>query len=72
MLNTLSLASVTLTRTWTVPDLAGSPPSTAVSTSWKELCFSRSSALSSTNSGCFFPPGPSFTARVKDGWLVSW
>uniref|UniRef100_A0A8U7P579 Uncharacterized protein n=1 Tax=Corvus moneduloides TaxID=1196302 RepID=A0A8U7P579_CORMO len=55
-----------------LPDLAGSPPSTAVSTSSKELCFSRSNALSRTNSGCFFPPGISFMAREKDGLLVRW
>uniref|UniRef100_A0A8U7P552 Uncharacterized protein n=1 Tax=Corvus moneduloides TaxID=1196302 RepID=A0A8U7P552_CORMO len=59
-------------RTCTVPDLAGSPPSTAVNTNSKELCFSRSNALSSTNSGCLFPPGFSFKAREKDGLLVSW
>uniref|UniRef100_A0A8C3MDC9 Uncharacterized protein n=1 Tax=Geospiza parvula TaxID=87175 RepID=A0A8C3MDC9_GEOPR len=64
--------SVTLMRTWTVPDLSGSPPSTAVSTSSKELCFSRSNALSSTNSGCLLPSELSLKAREKDGLLVSW
>uniref|UniRef100_A0A8D2PI46 Uncharacterized protein n=1 Tax=Zosterops lateralis melanops TaxID=1220523 RepID=A0A8D2PI46_ZOSLA len=58
-------------RTWTVPDLAGSPPSTAVRTNSKELCFSRSSPLSRTNSGCLLPSGFSLTANVKDGLLVS-
>uniref|UniRef100_A0A8C5U5S0 Uncharacterized protein n=1 Tax=Malurus cyaneus samueli TaxID=2593467 RepID=A0A8C5U5S0_9PASS len=74
LLNTggLSLASVTLMRTWTVPDLTGSPPSTAISTNSKELCFSRSNAFSSTNSSCFFPPGFSFRDREKDGLLLSW
>uniref|UniRef100_A0A803VDV1 Uncharacterized protein n=1 Tax=Ficedula albicollis TaxID=59894 RepID=A0A803VDV1_FICAL len=57
--------------TWTVPDLAGSPPSTAVNRSSKVLCFSRSKALSSTNSGCLLPSGLSFKAREKDGLLVS-
>uniref|UniRef100_A0A803W9T4 Uncharacterized protein n=1 Tax=Ficedula albicollis TaxID=59894 RepID=A0A803W9T4_FICAL len=59
-------------RTWTVPDLVGSPPSTAVMTSSNELCFSRSKALSSTNSGSLLPSGLSFKAREKDGLLVSW
>uniref|UniRef100_A0A8U7P597 Uncharacterized protein n=1 Tax=Corvus moneduloides TaxID=1196302 RepID=A0A8U7P597_CORMO len=49
-----------------------SPPSTAVSTSSKELCFSRSNAVSSTNSGCLIPSGLSIKAREKDGLLVSW
>uniref|UniRef100_A0A8C3P3S7 Uncharacterized protein n=1 Tax=Cyanoderma ruficeps TaxID=181631 RepID=A0A8C3P3S7_9PASS len=73
LLNTggLSLASITFTRTWIVPDFAGSPPSTAVSTSSNELCFSRSNALSSTNSGCFFPPAFSVIVSEKDGLLVS-
>uniref|UniRef100_A0A8C9UCE0 Uncharacterized protein n=1 Tax=Serinus canaria TaxID=9135 RepID=A0A8C9UCE0_SERCA len=37
-----------------------------------ELCFSRSNALSSTNSGCLLPSELSFKAREKDGLLVSW
>uniref|UniRef100_A0A8C5U776 Uncharacterized protein n=1 Tax=Malurus cyaneus samueli TaxID=2593467 RepID=A0A8C5U776_9PASS len=40
-------------------------------TNSKKLCFSRSNPLSSTNSGCIFPPGFSFKAREKDGLLVS-
>uniref|UniRef100_A0A8C3XZF4 Uncharacterized protein n=1 Tax=Catharus ustulatus TaxID=91951 RepID=A0A8C3XZF4_CATUS len=64
--------SICTSQTCRVPDLAGSPPSTAVSTNSKELCFSRSKALSSTNSGCFFPPGFSSKMREKDGLLASW
>uniref|UniRef100_A0A8D2QC29 Uncharacterized protein n=1 Tax=Zonotrichia albicollis TaxID=44394 RepID=A0A8D2QC29_ZONAL len=64
--------SVTLMRTWTVPDLAGFPLSTAVSTKSKELCFSRSNAVSSTNSGCLLTSELSFKAREKDGLLVRW
>uniref|UniRef100_A0A8C9N227 Uncharacterized protein n=1 Tax=Serinus canaria TaxID=9135 RepID=A0A8C9N227_SERCA len=58
-------------RTWTVPDLAGSPPSTAVSTNSNVPCFSRSKALSSTNSSCLPPSGLSVAAKLKDGFLVS-
>uniref|UniRef100_A0A8D2M5R7 Uncharacterized protein n=1 Tax=Zonotrichia albicollis TaxID=44394 RepID=A0A8D2M5R7_ZONAL len=64
--------SATVMRTWIVPDLEGSPPSTAVSTNSNELCFSRSNTPSNTNSGCLLAPGFSFKAKLKDGLLVSW
>uniref|UniRef100_A0A8U7P798 Uncharacterized protein n=1 Tax=Corvus moneduloides TaxID=1196302 RepID=A0A8U7P798_CORMO len=44
----------------------------SLSTAKRELCFSRSNALSSTNSGCLLPSWLSFKAREKDGLLVSW
>uniref|UniRef100_A0A8C6YNH0 Uncharacterized protein n=1 Tax=Nothoprocta perdicaria TaxID=30464 RepID=A0A8C6YNH0_NOTPE len=45
--------STTRTEIWAVPDLGGSPPSTAVSTSL--ACCSLSKAFSSTNSGYLLP-----------------
>uniref|UniRef100_A0A8C6AKZ1 Uncharacterized protein n=1 Tax=Monodon monoceros TaxID=40151 RepID=A0A8C6AKZ1_MONMO len=48
--------------TWTVPDLRGVPPSSAVSINLSSGCSSRSSALSSTSSGYFLP---SLRLRVR-------
>uniref|UniRef100_A0A8C3RYD9 Uncharacterized protein n=1 Tax=Chelydra serpentina TaxID=8475 RepID=A0A8C3RYD9_CHESE len=63
--------SITITVICAVPDLAGFPPSMAVSTNWYSRFSSRSRACSSTSSGKSLPSLSFFTFSEKCGLGLS-